>query len=130
MAGYAQPMNSTNFPNCIGAVDGKHISVRKINENGSQFFNYKNFLFTVLMAVADTGYCFISVEPGAYGSSSDYNVFKNSTFVKLLESNKLNIPDTRVLPSYAERLSMPFVFAGDEEFALSEHVLRSFNDKR
>jgi hypothetical protein len=71
----------TNFPNSIGAVDGKHISIRKPNESGSQFFNYKNFFSTVLTAVAD--------------------VFQNSTFGKLLESNKLNIPDPRVLPSDA-----------------------------
>ena len=57
----------TNFPNCIGAVDGKHIRIRKPNESGSQFFNYKNFFSTVLMAVADAVYCFISEEVGAYG---------------------------------------------------------------
>ena len=95
----------TNFPNCIAIVDGKHIRIRKPNESGSQFFNYKNFFSTVLMAVADADYCFISVEGGAYASSSDSNVFKNSTFGKLLESNKLNIPDPRVLPSDAEGLS-------------------------
>jgi len=94
----------TNFPNCIGAVDGKHIRIRKPNESASQFFNYKNYFSTVLMAVADADYCFISVEVGAYGSSSVSNVFKNSTFGKLLESNKLNIPDPRVLPSDAEGL--------------------------
>jgi len=33
----------TNFLNCIGAVDGKHIRIRRPNESGSQFFNYKNF---------------------------------------------------------------------------------------
>ena len=55
--------------------------------------------------MADADCCFISVEIGAYGSSSDSNVFKNSTFGKLLESNKLNIPDPRVLPSDAEGLS-------------------------
>jgi hypothetical protein len=81
-----------NFPNCVGAVDGKHIGIRKPTESGSQFFNYKYFFSTVLMAVADTGYCFISVEIGAYVSASDSNVFKTSTFGKLLESNKLNIP--------------------------------------
>jgi len=70
----------TNFPNCIGAVDRKHIRIRKPNESGCQFFNYKNFFSTVLMAVADANYCFISVEVGAYGSSSDSNVFKKSTF--------------------------------------------------
>ena len=29
----------TNFPNCIGAVDGKHIRIRKPNESGFQFSN-------------------------------------------------------------------------------------------
>jgi len=27
----------TNFPNCIGAVDGKNIRMRKPNEIGTQF---------------------------------------------------------------------------------------------
>jgi len=53
------------------------------NESGSQFFNYKNFFSTVLMTVADADYCFISVEVGAYGSSSDSNVFKNSDIWKI-----------------------------------------------
>jgi hypothetical protein len=51
-------------------------------------------------------------------------VFKNSTFGKLLESNILNIPDPSVLPSDAEGLSMPFMLASDEAFALSQRVLR------
>ena len=94
-----------------------------------------NFLVTttfslpVLMAVADADYCFISVEVGAYSSSRDSNVFKNSTFGKLMQSNKLTIPDPRVLPSDAEGLSMPFVLVGDEAFALSEHVLRPYPNK-
>ena len=85
MTGYAQPMNSTRttFPNCIGAVDGKHIRMTKPNESGSQFFNYKNFFSTVLTAVADADCCFISAEVGAYGSSNDSKVLKNSTFEKI-----------------------------------------------
>jgi len=103
--------------------------MRKPNESGSQFFSYKNFFSTVLMAVADADYCFISVEAGAHGSSSDSKVFKNSTFGKLLDSNKLNIPDPRVLPSDVG-LSMPFVLVGDETFALSEHVFQPYPNKR
>ena len=57
-------------------------------------------------------------------------MFKNSTFGKLLESNKLNIPVPRILPSDAEVLSMPFVFVGDEAFALSEKVLRPHPNKK
>ena len=118
----------TNFPNGIGAVDGKHITMRKSNVSWISV-NYKNFFSTVLMAVPDADCCFISVDFGACGSSSDSNVFKVSTFGKLLESNKLNIPDASVLPSDAG-LSMPFVFVGDQAFALSEHVLRPYPNKR
>jgi len=120
----------TNFPDCIGAVDGKHITIRKPNDSGPQFFNYKNFSSTVLVAVADADCCFISVEVAAYGSSSDSNVFKNSIFGKLLDSNKLNSPDPKVLPSDAEGLSMPFMLVSDEAFALSEHVLRPHPNKK
>ena len=120
----------TNFPNCVGAVDGKHIRMRKTKENGSQFFNYKHFFSAVFMAVADAVYCFISVEVGDYGSSSNSDLFKNLTFGKLLECNKLKIPDPRVMPSDAEGLSMPFVLVGDEAFALSEHVLRLYPNKK
>jgi len=104
--------------------------IESFNKLLVQFFNYKKFSSTVLMAVAGADYFFMSVEVGAYGSSSDSNVFKNSAFGKLLESNKLNIPGPRVLPSDAEGLSMPFVLVGDEAFVLSEHVLRPYPNKK
>jgi hypothetical protein len=54
-----------DFPNCIGAAEGKHVRMRKPNDNGSQFFSYKNFFSTVLMAVADAVCRFVSAEVGA-----------------------------------------------------------------
>jgi len=70
------------------------------------------------MAVASADCYFILVEADAYGSSSDSNVFKNLTFVKLLESNKLNISGPRFLPSDAEELNLSFVLVANEAFAL------------
>ena len=34
---------TTNFPHCLGAVDGKHIRVIKPEHSGSMFYNYKDF---------------------------------------------------------------------------------------
>ncbi|CAH1968364.1 unnamed protein product [Acanthoscelides obtectus] len=30
----------TDFPNCIGAVDGKHIRLKKPDKTGTEFYNY------------------------------------------------------------------------------------------
>jgi hypothetical protein len=51
----------TNVQNYIGAIDGKHVTITKPNDSGSQFFNYNKFFSMVLMAVADVDYRFVSI---------------------------------------------------------------------
>lgn len=71
-------LSVTNFPNCIGAIDGKHIRIVKPAHIGSLYYNYKHFFPTVLLAVCDANYCFIAVDIGDYGKNSDSPIFKNS----------------------------------------------------
>jgi len=87
----------TNFPNCLGAVDGKHTRVCKPDDSGSLFFNYKNLFSKVLTALVDAGYCFISIYVGAYGASSDCNICKNSNFCKKFRRKPLKYSGSKAV---------------------------------
>lgn len=65
-----------NFPHCVGSIDGKHIRIIKPWGSGSEFFNYKKFFSIVLVAVADSDYCFRYIDVGGFGHKGDSNLFK------------------------------------------------------
>lgn len=116
----------TNFPNCIGALDGKHIRVVNPENSGSQFYNYKHFFSIVLLALVDANYCFTVVDVGHYGKASDSNIFRQSTLFKQLTEKKLCLPNNKPLPNCENPVKMPFVIVADEAFAMSNNLVRPY----
>ncbi|XP_044142903.1 putative nuclease HARBI1 [Bufo gargarizans] len=114
---------AAQFPNCIGAMDGKHIRVKKPPHSGSRFF--KQYFSVVVMAVADSNYRFIMVDIGTYGSTADARVFSASRMGERLRANLLALPESRRLAGYSGPPA-PFVIVADEGFALTHHVMRPF----
>lgn len=78
-----------NFPNCIGAIDGKHVAIQTPPRSGSEFFNYKKHSSVVLMAICDHNYSFMMCDIGGAGRQSDGGIFRNSEFGKKFYSNSL-----------------------------------------
>lgn len=112
------------FPHCVGAVDGKHIVIKKPGKSGSSYFNYKHTFSIILMATVDADYKFITVDIGAMGRFSDGNVFASSGLGKKMMRHTLQLPNPEQIPTIAE--SLPYVFVGDEAFPLSENLMRPY----
>lgn len=117
-----------NFPNCLGAVDGKHIRIIHPPRSGSLFFNYKHFFSIVLMAVCDADYLFVYVDVGAYGKTSDSTIWRDCSLYDAMERNYLDLPGPQAITPVGRPL--PMVFIGDEAFGLHKHLLRPYSGKQ
>ncbi|XP_067212485.1 uncharacterized protein [Linepithema humile] len=113
------------MPNCVGAVDGKHIQIEAPPNSGSICFNYKKTFSTVLMAACDHEYKFTIIDIGAYGSESNGGILARSSFGVAIDNDDLKLPaNSAVLPGSNQ--ATPYFFVGDEAFKMSRHMMRPY----
>jgi len=118
-----------NFPNCIGAIDGKHIVITCPPNTGSLHYNYKGTFSMVLMAMADANYQFLYVDCSSYGCNSDAGIYAGSTLGQALfngNEEPMNLPPDAPLRDAEEFGPLPFVAVGDEAFPLQKHLMRPY----
>ena len=122
------------FPNCIGAADGKHVAILHPSNSGSEFCNYKGVFSIVLLAIVDYNYKFIFADVRCQGRITDGGVYRNSFFYKATQENLLDLPPDKHLPvsnnPYYDSQNtepMPYVFLVDDAFPLSKHCLKSYS---
>lgn len=113
-----------NYPNCIGAVDGKHVVMVAPANSGSIFFNYKGTHSIVLMAVADAEYKFTYIDVGCNGRISDGGVFNKCTFAAAMDENQLHFPNPSPLPGRTK--PVPFVLVADDAFAMKPNIMKPY----
>nr|CAI5847063.1 unnamed protein product [Callosobruchus analis] len=102
-----------DFPNCIGAIDGKHVRIKAPKNRRSTFFNYKEFYSVVMLALVDADNKFVAVDIGSYGREE----------MQILKK-EFPIPPPQPLPGM--NILVPHVILGDEAFALHEHLMKPY----
>lgn len=112
------------FPNCFGAIDGKHFGLKCPPKSGSSQFNYLHYFSVVLMAVADADKKFLIVEVGARGKQSDGGTFSASQLYQQLEANEFNVLPDQSIPG--TNAKVPIVLIGDEAFPLKPYIMRPY----
>ena len=116
-----------NFHHCCGAIDGKHIQIRKSNKTGSEYFNYKGYFSIILLAIVDADYRFLWCCTGAAGSASDAGVFNGSRIKVALEEDTLGLPEPDPLPG--DDRDTPYFLVGDDAFALRKYMMKPFSSR-
>lgn len=111
------------FPNCCGAIDGKHVRIVCPKRSGSLCYNYKGYFSTVLLAIVDANCKFMFVDIGSYGKEGDPGIFERSSLGKKFYSGNL-LPPPSQLPH--SDLVLPNIFVGDDAFRLHPNMLKPY----
>lgn len=112
-----------NFPNCLGALDGKRFLVQNPSNSGSEHYNYK-YHSVIVLGLVDADYKFLYVDVSAQGRASDASVWDNCNLKKYLEEKKLEIPGDASLPS--SDIQSPYVIVGGDAFPLETYLMKPY----
>ncbi len=114
-----------NFPNVMGAIDGKHVPITCPKHGGSHYYNYKRFHSIILLAIVDARYIFRSVVVGSNGACSDLQVFNHTPLKLKIDRGEMEFPDPA--PLAHDDIPVPYFFIGDDAFPLQEWLMKPYS---
>lgn len=96
----------------MGAIDRKHVAIKKYHNSRSVYYNYEIFFSIVMTAVVNTNYEFIMVDVGSVG---EY-VFNYTKFSRALSDNtiRIGILEFLQLPNSQKTLPLVAILENDD----------------
>ncbi|XP_064102681.1 uncharacterized protein LOC135212843 [Macrobrachium nipponense] len=113
-----------NYFNCVGALDGKNVAIKKPIGGGSLYFN-KKFHSIVLMARSDAKYKFLFIDVGAEGGAGDGGTWQKCNLARAIANNRAGLPLDRNLPNDDE--PVPFHIVVDNAFTLNTWLMKPYS---
>ncbi|KAI8118956.1 Protein ALP1-like [Lucilia cuprina] len=119
-ADIADEFNSKwNMPNCVGAIDGKHVSHRhRIMKKDTHNINM------LIIGACDAKYKFTAVSVESFNNQSEEELLKLSAFGNALLSGNLSLPASK--PLYPSSAAFPHYFITHSLLSLRKHIMRPY----
>ena len=112
-----------NYPHALGAIDGKHVRIQKPKNGGSFYYNYKHTHSIILMAIAGPDYERLYANIGSNGRVNDSGIWNNCALLQEILNGTVELPADVMLQNGE---NVPYVFLGDDAFALKEFLMKPF----
>ncbi|XP_070389344.1 uncharacterized protein [Dermacentor albipictus] len=114
-----------NFPNCVGAMDGKHVLITKPANTGTVYRNYKKSFSIILFTVVDANYKSLYTDVGAPGSQGDAGVWQTTPLQARVSNMTAGLPELVKVGSSPDVL-LPPVFVADDAFPIGRNLMKPY----
>ena len=113
-----------NYPHTLGAIDGKHVTIRKPSNDGSYHYNYKHTHSIILLAIAGPEYEFSYADAGSNGRVNDSGIWNKSSLLQAIQNGSGKLPKHDALP--VNSVIAPYAFVGDDAFAVKRFMMKPY----
>ena len=117
-----------NAPHTVGAIDRKNITKKKSKTTGSDYYNYKDFISLILLALVNAEYRFLWIECGTSGSCSDAQIFNRSDLREKIEDGSFGLPAPE--PLGEGRPDLHYFVLVDDAFALMLWIMKPYSRRQ
>ena len=86
-----------NYPHALGAIDGKHVTIRKPSNAGSYYYNYKHTHSIILLAIAGPEYECLYADVGSNVRVNGSGVWNKSSLLQVIQNGSVKLPNDDAL---------------------------------